>query len=94
MTDLSSRLATYIAAKLPEARDVRVEGLERIHGGASRETYRFRLLYAGSSGDVERGLILRRDPPGSLIDTERANEFNAYRAFHGTVVPVPEPSVT
>ena len=91
MTDLSVRLATYIAAKLPEARHVRVEGLERIHGGASRETYRFRLLYTGPSGDVERGLILRRDPPGSLIDTERANEFNAYRAFHGTAVPVPEP---
>ena len=36
-------------------------------------------------------LILRRDPPGSLIDTDRAVEFGAYRAFHGTAVPVPEP---
>ena len=35
--------------------------------------------------------ILRRDPPGSLIETERAIEFGAYRAFHGTRVPVPEP---
>ena len=34
---------------------------------------------------------VRRDPPGSLIDTDRANEFNAYRAFYGTSVPVPEP---
>jgi aminoglycoside phosphotransferase (APT) family kinase protein len=39
---------------------------------------------------VERRLILRRDPPGSLIETDRAVEFAAYRAFHGTPVPVPE----
>ena len=37
-----------------------------------------------------RGLILRRDPTGSLIDTDRATEFLAYQSFHG-VVPVPEP---
>lgn len=91
MSDLAERLAAYIAGRLPEAREVRVDGLERIHGGASRETYRFRLRYSAPAGAVERGLILRRDPPGSLIETERANEFNAYRAFHGTAVPVPEP---
>jgi aminoglycoside phosphotransferase (APT) family kinase protein len=36
-------------------------------------------------------MILRRDPPSSLIETERSLEFEAYRAFHGTSVPVPEP---
>ena len=39
---------------------------------------------------MTRPLILRRDPPGSLIDTDRRIEFAAYRAFHATSVPVPE----
>jgi aminoglycoside phosphotransferase (APT) family kinase protein len=76
---------------MPEARDVRVRAFERIFGGASRETYRFLLCYRAGGGAVERPLILRRDPPGSLIETDRAVEFGTYRAFHGTAVPVPEP---
>jgi aminoglycoside phosphotransferase (APT) family kinase protein len=74
-----------------DAAEVRVEALERIFGGASRETYRFVLRHRDGGGAVERRLILRRDPPGSLIETERAVEFGAYRAFHGSAVPVPEP---
>jgi aminoglycoside phosphotransferase (APT) family kinase protein len=91
MSELAPRIEAYVAHVLPEARDVSVHDLARIHGGASRETYRMRLCYSSDAGAVERRLILRRDPPGSLIDTDRANEFNAYRAFHGTSVPVPEP---
>jgi aminoglycoside phosphotransferase (APT) family kinase protein len=90
MQELADRIAAYAAHRLPEASDVAVSHLDRIHGGASRETYRFRLRWRGSAGEVERRLILRRDPPGSLIETDRAAEFAAYRAFHDTSVPVPE----
>jgi aminoglycoside phosphotransferase (APT) family kinase protein len=76
---------------MPDAEAVRIEGLERIFGGASRETYRFVLSYRTRGRSVSRPLILRRDPPSSLIETDRAVEFGAYRAFHGTAVPVPEP---
>ena len=91
LTELAERLAAYIAGRLPSASEVRVENLERIFGGASRETYRFVLVYREGADPVSRRLILRRDPPGSLIETERAVEFGAYRAFHGSAVPVPEP---
>jgi aminoglycoside phosphotransferase (APT) family kinase protein len=84
-------LAAYIALRLADAEDVRVTDLDRIFGGASRETHRFVLSYRVGEKPVSRRLILRRDPPGSLIETERAVEFGAYRAFHGTAVPVPEP---
>jgi aminoglycoside phosphotransferase (APT) family kinase protein len=90
MSSLESRLAAYIAGRLSGAEDVRVESLQRIFGGASRETYRFVLRHRQGGEEIERRLILRRDPPGSLIETERYVEFNAYRAFHGTSVPVPE----
>lgn len=87
---LEPRLAAYIAERMPQAREVTVDGLERISGGASRETYRFRLHWREGEGVRERRLILRRDPPASLIDTERRIEFAAYRAFAGSAVPAPE----
>ena len=88
---LEPRLAAYIAARMPDAHGVAVNALSRISGGASRETYRFLLTWTDEKGEErERKLILRRDPPASLIDTERRIEFEAYRAFRGSAVPVPE----
>jgi aminoglycoside phosphotransferase (APT) family kinase protein len=90
VSELERRLAAYLAERLAGAERLEVSGLERIHGGASRETSRFVLRYEQDGRRVERRLILRRDPPGSLIETDRRVEFAAYRAFHGTAVPVPE----
>ncbi|MBS0360942.1 MAG: phosphotransferase family protein [Proteobacteria bacterium] len=87
---LAPRIAAYVAGKMPDVTDVAVLDVERISGGASRETYRFRLSWREGAQARERRLILRRDPPASLIDTERRVEFEAYRAFHGSAVPVPE----
>jgi aminoglycoside phosphotransferase (APT) family kinase protein len=86
---LEPRVAAYIAKRLPDAAEVAVSDLERISGGASRETYRFRVTYRQGGQAHDRKLILRRDPPASLIDTERRVEFAAYQAFHGSAVPVP-----
>lgn len=63
---------------------VRVEGLARIPGGASRETYRFDAI----AGVETHRLILRREPAKGLIDTESETEFRAYESAAG-VVPVP-----
>ena len=54
---------------------VQIKNLQRIPGGASRETYGFDAETQGAT----RGLILRRDPVGSLIETDRQIEF--YRVF-------------
>ncbi|HEY4942058.1 MAG TPA: phosphotransferase family protein [Rhizomicrobium sp.] len=86
MKELEDRLATYLRRKLG-APELTVASLSRIPGGASRETYRFRARYQGR----DRGLILRRDPPSSLIETERTTEYRAYEAFHALGLPVPEP---
>jgi aminoglycoside phosphotransferase (APT) family kinase protein len=91
MTLLEDRLAAYIAEKMKQASNVRVVELQRIFGGASRETYRFVLHFRESGEDRSRRLILRRDPVASLIETDRAIEFGAYEAFHCTAIPVPEP---
>jgi aminoglycoside phosphotransferase (APT) family kinase protein len=86
MNELSAKLQAYLRAKLV-APDLTVSDLARIPGGASRETYRFRAHYDGRS----RGLILRRDPPASLIETERSTEYRAYDVFYGLGLPVPAP---
>ena len=82
--------AAYVVNRLSDVSEVEVSGVDRIHGGASRETYRLRLAYTRDGQRFERPLILRKDPPASLIETERDTEFAAYSAFYGTRVPVPE----
>ncbi|HWA88446.1 MAG TPA: phosphotransferase family protein [Rhizomicrobium sp.] len=87
---MNEALARYLAGRLG-APDLSVHDLARIPGGASRETYRFRARYSKDGATVERKLILRRDPPASLIETERSTEYRAYEAFHRLGLPVPEP---
>ncbi len=84
------QIADYFRHKMPDVEVRSVDSIVRIHGGASRETYRLKLHSLEDGEERTRGLILRRDPEGSLIDTERALEFSAFRAFHGSLIPVPE----
>jgi aminoglycoside phosphotransferase (APT) family kinase protein len=90
MKELAIALEKYLAFKMADAREVCVDQLEQISGGASRQTYRFRARYRESGGVRERRMIIRRDPAASLIDTDRKIEFAAYRAFADSDVPVPE----
>jgi aminoglycoside phosphotransferase (APT) family kinase protein len=80
-------LAAYLTRVWGEP--VEIESLARISGGASRETYRFDAVLAGG----RRPLIVRRDPPGSLIETDRRCEFMALKSFHGRGVAAPEPLI-
>lgn len=82
---LGDRLAAYLTERWRQP--IALAGIERIPGGASRETYRVQL----KTPDGTRGVILRRDPKTSLIDTERALEYRTYAAVHGRGIPVPEP---
>lgn len=84
---LAERLSAYLSDLQQEV--VAVERLSRIPGGASRETYRFDAVTAHGA----RGMILRRDPPDSLIDTDRRIEYLAYQSFHPLGIPTPEPIV-
>jgi aminoglycoside phosphotransferase (APT) family kinase protein len=85
LDQVKTAAASFLGEKW--AKPVEVTAIEKIFGGASRETYRLSLTVEGAS----RGVILRRDPPSSLIDTERALEFGAYERIYPTDIPVPEP---
>lgn len=83
-------LGAWLAARMPDWRDIAIENLHRLPMGASRETFRFDLSCTDGDGQAQAlRVILRRDPPASNVDSDRAHEFAAYRAIHGHGVPVP-----
>ncbi len=82
-------LANYLSQELDVAR-VEVTDLLRIYGGASRETWMFTARWEDGTGtQCEEHLVLRKDPPASLLDSDRELEYAFYCAFDGTSVPVP-----
>lgn len=87
---LEPRIAAYLQHCMPEAREVQVLAVSRIFGGSSCETYRVKARWVVGSETVERGLILRRTSPAGLLETDRAVEFEAYRAAKAAGVAVPE----
>ena len=85
-------IARYFAARLPDAHDVEVTHLHRIPGGASRETWSVDLRWVEGGGKERRqGFIVRRDPQASLVNSDRRVEFDFYRSFADSAVPVPRP---
>jgi aminoglycoside phosphotransferase (APT) family kinase protein len=82
-------IARYLAGRLPGARDIKVSHLLRIPGGASRETWMFKAVWQDENGRQSAEMILRKDPPASLLETDREAEFAFYSTFAGSDVPVP-----
>jgi len=85
--ELADRFTAYYSETLAGGAPVTVTAITRIPGGASRETYSIDIEVEGDA----RGLILRRDPAASLIDTDRRIEFAAIQSVHGFGgLPAPE----
>jgi aminoglycoside phosphotransferase (APT) family kinase protein len=64
-----------------------VEGLRRMSGGASRETWSFDLV---SDDGSRHGYVLRRDPSAATTgSSERSTEYRLLEAAHACGVPVP-----
>src|SRR5271166_4884837 len=84
--ELGARLCALIAREQGETPGaVHLHDLRRMAGGASRELW---------SLDVEIGgerlaLVLRRDPPGRVGESDRGLEFRLLRAAASAGVPVP-----
>ncbi len=87
---LARQIEAYLSGQIADASGMRVTLLRRLHGGASRQTYMVDAEYTEAGRKVTRALILRRDPPDSLIDTERRVEFAAIQSMEGAGLPVPK----
>ncbi len=86
---LEKKLASVLLGELPESSDVRVSQLVRTSTGLSRENWMF-LAEWREHGAMKSGrMLLRRDPAGSLLVTDREREFQVLRALEATLVPAP-----
>jgi aminoglycoside phosphotransferase (APT) family kinase protein len=86
-------LQHLIAARVEEATDIEITNLTRTSSGYSRENWPFDVSWRvpGSDARVRHQLIMRRDPIGSVLVTDRRVEFAVLRALEGTAVPAPRP---
>jgi aminoglycoside phosphotransferase (APT) family kinase protein len=81
---LAERLAAYLSQRTGVA--VRIGGLERLPGGASRESW---VLDATAGEGAPERLVLRRDPPAHHVQTSRRDEFELLREAATAGIPVP-----
>jgi len=87
---MEARLARFVTAHLAGATDVRIEDVRRTSAGFSRENWVFDASWRDASGmQVREPLIARRDPQGSVLDTDRRVEFAVLRALEPTSIPAP-----
>jgi aminoglycoside phosphotransferase (APT) family kinase protein len=85
--DLAERLRRYLGARVDGG--FRLENLRRLAGGASKEQFVFDLDWTRDGTARSDRMVLRMDPPASMVETARSREFEALRAVAGTL-PVPE----
>jgi aminoglycoside phosphotransferase (APT) family kinase protein len=89
--DLGERLTAWVRVQLPDAQDVRIEGLERVEFGHSAEMMVFTIvsLTAGKEDSQDVVVRLRPPPPALLEPYDLKRQFDVLRALEGTEVRVP-----
>jgi aminoglycoside phosphotransferase (APT) family kinase protein len=87
MGGIEQRLGTWFAGHLPDADDVRVDGLDRIEVGHSAETLLVTVVADGARRDVV--IRVRPEPPGLLEPYDLHRQFTILRALEPTPVRSP-----
>ncbi|HEY1688864.1 MAG TPA: phosphotransferase family protein [Solirubrobacteraceae bacterium] len=85
-SDIVALLRAFIAAQT-QAPPPEIIALQRASLGRSRENWLFDALW--DDGSDPEPLIVRRDPEGGLVNTDRALEFQVLRALEDSVLPTP-----
>lgn len=89
-SDLHTALEEFIRRRLGDVDGLRVEGEARATGGQSRENWPFDLYWEEGGQSHRRRLFLRRDPVGSVLETDRRVEYEVLRRLHDLPVRAPE----
>lgn len=85
--DIGERLHRLIAERTDG--DIAIRNLRSLTGGASKEQFLFELDWT-EHGERRTGdrFVLRCEPPASIVETDRAREFELMQ-FGGKLMPVP-----
>jgi Phosphotransferase enzyme family len=91
--DTKSRLAAWVGAQLPDARDVRLHGLDRVEFGHSAETLLTTISWSDDDGDHQKDVVARIRPPapGLLEPYDLQRQFDILRGLVHTPVRAPAP---
>ncbi len=86
-TNVTKRLTAWLRSQLPDADDVRVEGLDRVNFGHSAEM----MVLTVVTGDTGRDVVLRLrpKPPALLEPYDLGRQFTILRALQDSPVRVP-----
>jgi aminoglycoside phosphotransferase (APT) family kinase protein len=84
---LADKLAAFLSPILKRS-DLRVAQLDRKSTGMSRENWTF-VAHAEERGALNEALILRRDPVGGMLDTDRRAEYEVLVALRDAGLPIP-----
>jgi aminoglycoside phosphotransferase (APT) family kinase protein len=90
VSDLRDDLTRYLADQMPERSGIAITSMTRMPEGWSRECFSFTVVSTDAdSHTFEQDMILRRDPEGSLVYTDRQLEFAVVNWLHGLGFAVP-----
>lgn len=84
---IRDRLESWLSTKLDAP--FTLGHLGRLTGGASKEQFLFDLTWIQDGAERTDRMVLRMNPPASVVETSRTREFEALQALRGTL-PVPE----
>ena len=89
--DVEARLAAWIATQLPDADDVRVDGLASVDFGHSAETLLATVRWRDGGVDRHEDVVVRIRPPepGLLPPYDLERQFRILRCLEATPVRSP-----
>ncbi|OHV63524.1 phosphotransferase [Pseudofrankia sp. BMG5.36] len=82
-------LTAFLRANLPDGAEPEVTNLRRSGGGASRENWPFDAVWADNGERSVHRLLMRRDPPADVVETQRVAEFAVLKHLARTGMPSP-----
>lgn len=85
-SDIRDRLTVFLGSRIQG--EFRLTNLSRLPGGASKEQFFFDNEWTRDSERATDRMVLRMDPPASMVETPRSREFEVLRAL-GDTLPVP-----
>lgn len=84
LAQLRAFLQSQLGDDAPE-----VSGLAKASLGRSRENWLFDAVWRNREPEVREPFIVRRDPLGGLVESERSKEFALLRALEPSSIPSP-----
>jgi aminoglycoside phosphotransferase (APT) family kinase protein len=87
-TVLASELRAWVAEEVGDPA-ASIGEVRRTSAGFSRENWVFDATWTAGGQAFRQALIARRDPPGSVLNTDRGIETAVLRALENTSVPSP-----